>query len=78
MSALTPKLQDLLDRARDWPADVQDLLAEFGASLEAGRSGVYDPSAEELAAIDEGLAQLRRGEVASQDRVTRALASLQR
>lgn len=78
MSALTPKLKDLVDRARNWPADVQDVLAEMGASLEAGRSGVYAPSADELAAIDEGLAQLERGEFATSDRVTRALSSFSR
>ena len=43
----------VLRRVETWPQEDQDELAELARDIEARRSGVYRPTAEELCAIDE-------------------------
>jgi predicted transcriptional regulator len=45
-----------------WPQEDQEELADLAREIEARRTGVYEPTAEEEAAIREGLAELERGE----------------
>lgn len=71
-------LTDLLDRAATWPADAQEDLLEIGLEIEAAHKGSYRSDTNELAAIDEGLAQLDRGEVASDSEVRKAFAAFRR
>jgi hypothetical protein len=59
---MTSTAKRLLDRIASWPEDDQEELAELARDIEARRSGVYDPTPEEEAAIREGIAQLERGE----------------
>ena len=70
IAALSKELQ----RAGNWPAEDQRELADYARVIEARRSGLYRLSADERAAIREGLAQADRGEfvpdaeVADQDK----------
>ena len=60
-----------LERVPIWPEDRQQELAEFALECEAELAGAeYDVTADELAAIDEGLA----GEAAGEDKVRAAFA----
>jgi hypothetical protein len=43
----------LIEQAVDWPRDAQEQLVEAGREIEAARSGVYEATSDELAAIDE-------------------------
>ena len=57
-------LKDLLPRINSWPAEDQEALVEAARGIEAERNGAYRASKEELAAIDRGLEEARRGDFA--------------
>lgn len=63
---MNAKLKDVLDRAERWPEWAQRDLAELALEIdrEIG-AGTYRATSEELRKIDEALAAVRRGEVAS-------------
>jgi hypothetical protein len=71
---MTPSTKKLLEQVESWPRQDQDELAEFAREIEARRTEVYHAAPEELAAIDEALGQIARGEVASKDEVEAAFA----
>ena len=50
------------------------LETTFAREIEARRTGAYHATPEELAAIDEALGEIARGEVASKDEVEAAFA----
>ena len=75
---MTNALKELMRRAENWPRDAQDRLVEIGLEIEAERGGVYHPTPEELEAIDEGLAQLDRGQIATEQEVEEAFARFRR
>jgi predicted transcriptional regulator len=56
----------------------QDELAQIALEIEARRQGVYDATAEELEAIDEALAAVARGEIASDEEVEAVFAKYRR
>ena len=63
-------LETILTRAATWPRRAQEELARVAEEIEqehVRRAPSYRASDEELAAIDEGLAQARRGEFVSDD-----------
>jgi predicted transcriptional regulator len=68
-------MTDLLEKALAamgrWPASRQDEAAEMLLALDR-LGATYTASADELAAIDEGLAQAQRGEFASDAEVDAA------
>ena len=78
MPAMTNKLKDVLERAKAWPESDQEELAEVARDIEARRSGAYSATPEELAAIDEALGQVARGEVASEQEIEAAFAKFRR
>lgn len=57
-------LKDLLPRIEAWPSEDQEALVEAARGIEAERTGVYQATAEELAAIDRGLEDVRNGRFA--------------
>lgn len=68
-------LKAVLERVSTWPEERQRQLAELALEIEAEMSDrTYQASAEELQAIDEGLA----GETASREEVEAAFASFRR
>jgi hypothetical protein len=69
------QVKTVLDRVPSWPQERQQELAELALEIEAELAGgAYRATAEELSAIDEGLAD----EVASDAEVAAAFASFRR
>jgi hypothetical protein len=64
------KLKEILERVESWPAEAQAELVEVALEIEAGATGAYQPTAEELAAIDEA----DRSGVATETEVAEAFA----
>ena len=62
-------LESLLERASRWPEAAQAELVETMVEIEARYAGPYRPSAEERAAIERGLRELRDGDLATDDDV---------
>ena len=62
-------VKSTLDRVATWPSEDQEELAQIALEIEARRHGVYDATPEELAAIDEALAAVARGEIATDEEV---------
>ena len=69
------QVRTVLERVTSWPRERQQELAELALEIEAELAGgVYHATAEELQAIDEGLAD----EAASEADVNAAFASFRR
>jgi len=58
-------LETLLPRVVDWPEEDQLALLSVAAEIEAARQGHRATAREDLAAIDQGLADMRAGRFAS-------------
>ena len=63
------QIDAIFERAREWPLDRQEEAAEMLLILEDRAKGIYHLSDEEGADIDEALAEVERGEVASDEEV---------
>ncbi len=63
------EIRAVLDRVLTWPIERQQIAADFLLDLEAHEHGLYYPSGEERAAIDEGREQARRGELISEEQL---------
>jgi predicted transcriptional regulator len=72
---MTKALKDVLARAENWPdwarQDLADLALEIDREVNAG---TYRATRAELRKIDEALAAVRRGEVATHEEVEAVLA----
>ena len=66
--------QQLLERVASWPDEDIEKLDEAAREIEAWRSGEYRATEDELRAVDEAIAELDRGEVASEAQVKAAFA----
>ena len=62
-------LKDALKAAETWPEEDQEALVEAAREIEAQRTGVYHPTADELAGIDRGLKAAQEGRFASDEAV---------
>jgi hypothetical protein len=69
-------VKHVLSRVARWPEDDQDELAQIALEIEARRHGVYHATPEELQAIDEALAAVARGEIASDEEVRAVLPNI--
>ena len=71
-------MTDLMERAlatvRGWPAELQDEAAEILLALDRLGAEPYRVSDSELSAVDEAMAQLERGELASEAEMEAAFA----
>jgi len=67
-------VKHVLERVAYWPEDDQDELTQVALEIEARRSGVYHATPEELQAIDEALAAVARGKIASDEEVEAVFA----
>jgi predicted transcriptional regulator len=56
------KLKDLIERVESWPDDAQAELVALALEIEAEQRGLYHASEDELAAIDQGLAEVEKGD----------------
>ena len=63
---MSPAVKTLLDRVASWPDEDVEKLEDAARMVEAWRQGEDHASDDELRAIDEAIAQLDRGEVASE------------
>lgn len=66
------------ERVASWPQEDQEELAQVALEIEARRHGVYHATPEELAAIDEALAAVKRGEIATEKEVEAVFAEYRR
>jgi hypothetical protein len=71
---MTKRMEKALAAVRDWSAERQDDAAELLLALDRLGPGFYHASPQELAAVDEALAQLERGERATDAEVEAAFA----
>jgi hypothetical protein len=72
---MTKALRDVMTRAEQWPDWAQQDLADLALEIERGvNAGTYRATREELRKIDEAVAAVRRGEVASEDEVEAVFA----
>jgi predicted transcriptional regulator len=62
-------LKDALKAAETWPQEDQEALVAAAREIEAQRSGFYEATPEELAAVDRGLADADAGRFASEEEV---------
>lgn len=76
---MTKMLRELLQRAETWPPAAQAELAEIALEIDQALKGdVYHATADELHAIDEAIAAVRRGEVATDAEVEAVFAKHRR
>ena len=71
----TKMLESALERVEQWPPGLQDQLAQIALEIDGEFvDGVYHASAEELAAIDEGLRAAAEGRFATEEEVEATFA----
>ena len=68
----------LLERVETWSQEAQEELIRSAVAIERKHGGVYRLDDEERADILEGLAEIERGEVASDEEVKAVFDSLRR
>jgi predicted transcriptional regulator len=66
------QVKEVLDRVLAWPPERQEDAAQLLLMLEA-QGEFYHPDDDEWAAIEEGLAQAKRGEFVSADEIAALL-----
>jgi predicted transcriptional regulator len=72
---MTKTLKDMFERVAGWPEWAQQDLAELADEIDrAVRAGTYRATRDELRRIDEGLAVVRRGEIATSEEVEAVFA----
>ncbi len=64
---MSPKVKQILERAKSWPEEDQEELAEVARDIEAQRTGLYRLWDEECAALRKGMDAARRGDFAPDD-----------
>jgi len=62
-------LEAVFDRVRSWPPEKQERALEALQQIETRQGEIYELSDEERADLEEALAEMERGEVASQEDV---------
>jgi predicted transcriptional regulator len=67
------QVKEVLDRVLTWPPERQEDAAQLLLALEAQEGEFYHPDDDELAAIEEGLAQARRGEAVPAEEIAALL-----
>jgi len=71
---MTMILKQLLELAESWSEADQKELAQAALEIEARRHGVYQATPEELKDIDEALAEIARGEIATEQEMEAVFA----
>lgn len=62
-------IETLLERVAAWSAEDQEEFVRFIGEIESKRKGVYKLSDAERAAVRRGLAEMRAGQLASDEEV---------
>ena len=71
-------LKTVMERVDTWPEPDQEELLEYALEIEARREGTFDATPEELRAIDEAIAAVKRGEIATDAEVEAVFAKYRR
>ena len=71
---MTQKLKDIIERAEGWPQAAQEELTQVALEIESDLTGEYHATQKELQAIDDGIAAVRRGEIATDAEVEAVFA----
>lgn len=74
IGVMTTTAKQLLERVASWPEEDIAKLEEAAREIEALRTGEYRATDDELLAIDQAIAELDRGDVASDAQVRAAYA----
>jgi hypothetical protein len=77
-ATMNADLKHMLSRAQQWSDEDQEELAQAALEIEARRHGVYHAAPEELKAIDEALAAVARGEIATDEEVEAVFSKYRR
>lgn len=72
--SMSPNTKRPLEQVESWPPEDQEELAEYVRAIQARRTGLYQATPEELAAIDEA----ERSGVATDDEVEAAFRTFRR
>jgi predicted transcriptional regulator len=72
------QINAVLDRVRTWPPERQEDAVKVLLQMEAAGTEVYELSEEELADIEEGLREIERGEVATEQEVSALFSRIRR
>jgi len=75
---MNAELKEMMVRIARWPREAQEELAQSALEIESRRAGTYRATPEELDTIDEGLAAVGRGEIATELEVEALLAKYRR
>jgi predicted transcriptional regulator len=75
---MNAELKEMLGRIANWPREDQEELAQIALEIEARRAAPYQATPAELKAVDEGLAAVERGEIATDREVEAVLARYRR
>jgi hypothetical protein len=76
---VTKTIKDVLELAESWPEWAQQELADLSLEIDREvKAGTYQATREELRKIDEALAAVRRGEVATDAEVEAVFAKHRR
>jgi hypothetical protein len=71
---MTINLRKVLARAEKWSEQDQEELAQAALEIEARRHGMYRAAPEELRALDDAMAAVQRGDIASDEEVEAVFA----
>jgi hypothetical protein len=61
---MSPKVKQLLEQVASWPEEDQEELADVAREIKSRRSGIYELSDDERAAVRKAMDAARRGEFA--------------
>jgi predicted transcriptional regulator len=66
---MNPSAKVILERVATWPEKDQEELADVAREIEARRTGLYELTPDEEAAIHEGIADLDNGRCVSEEQM---------
>jgi predicted transcriptional regulator len=72
------QIDAVLDRVRTWPPERQEDAVRVLLRMEEAGTEVYELSEEERADIEEGLKEIERGEVATEEEVAALFSRIRR
>jgi len=72
------QIDAVLDRVKTWPPERQEDAVKVLLQMEAAGTEVYELSEAELADIEEGLREIERGEVATEQEVSALFSRIRR
>jgi hypothetical protein len=75
---MNAELKEMFVRIARWPREDQEELAQVALEIEARRDVPYHATREELELIDEAVAAVERGEIATEQEVETLLSKFRR